>query len=126
MALEVAGEVEVKFTKNMPSFKDGIIVVAKGKTLAKVIKREYQRRYNTLIIKGVRILNNPGLLVIVKKIPTVVSCPEGAMALRRVIIKIIIANKMVMELKEILVKLYKKIKRLKPTPATKNSAYQDF
>ena len=43
MALEVAGEVEVKFTENVPGSKDGIIIVAEGKTLAKVIKREYQR-----------------------------------------------------------------------------------
>ena len=124
--MEITGEIEIKFTKNVPGFKDGIIVITEGETLAKVIKREYQRQCNTLVIGKVRILGNPELLVIAKEIPTVVSRPEGAMALRRVTIKVIIADKMVMELREILVKSRKEIKRLKPAPATKNLAYQDF
>ena len=79
-----------------------------------------------MVISGVRILGNLKLLVIIKEIPTVVSRPEGAMALKRVTVKAIVANKIVMELKEILIKSRKEIKRLKPAPATENSAYQDF
>ena len=75
---------------------------------------------------GVRILDNPELLVIVKEIPTVVSRPEGVITLRKATVKVIIANKMVMELGEILAELYKEIKRFKATPVTENLAYQDF
>ena len=41
VASEIAGEVKVKFTENMPGSKDGIIIITEGKTLAEVIKREY-------------------------------------------------------------------------------------
>ena len=126
VASEVAGEVEVEFTKNMPGFKDGIIIVTEGETLTKVIKREYQRRCNALVIGGVRILGNSKLLVITKEIPTVVSRSESTMALRRVMVRVIVADKIIMELGEILVEFRKEIKRLKPAPATKDSAYQDF
>ena len=121
--MEVAGEVKIKFIENVPSSKDGIIIITEGETLAKVIKKEYQRRYNTLVIRGVRILNNPELLVIIKEIPIMVSRPESAMALKRATVKIIIANKIIIELAEMVVKLYKEIKRLKATPVTGNLAY---
>ena len=123
MALEIAGEIEVEFTKNVPGFKDGIIVITEGKTLTEVIKREYQRRCNALVMGGVRILGNPELLVTAKEISTVVSRPEGTIALRRVTVKAIVADKMVMELGEMLVKSHKEIKRFKPAPATKDSVY---
>ena len=41
MALEITGEVEIKFTKNMPGFKDGIIIITEGETLTEVIKKKY-------------------------------------------------------------------------------------
>ena len=41
VASEVAGEVEIKFTKNMPGSKDNIIIITEGETVAKVIKRKY-------------------------------------------------------------------------------------
>ena len=126
VALEIAGEVEIKFTENVPGSKNGIIIVMEGETLTKAIKREYQRRCNALVMDRVRILGNLEFLVIIKEIPTVVSRLESTIALRRATVKVIIANKIVMELREILVKSRKEIKRLKPTPATKNSAYQDF
>ena len=43
VALEVTEKVEIKFTENVPGSKDGRIVVAESKTLAEVIKKEYQR-----------------------------------------------------------------------------------
>ena len=45
------------------------------------------------------------------------------MALKRVTIKIIVANKIIIELREILAESRKEIKRLKPAPATKNPVY---
>ena len=123
MTSEVVERVEVKFTENVPGSKDGMIVVTEGKTLAEAIKKEYQRRYNALVMGGVRILNNPELLVTVKKILVITSHPKGTKALRRAMVKAIAAEKMVTELREILVELRKEIKRLKPTPGIKNSAY---
>ena len=41
MASEITGEVEVKFIKNMPGSKDGVIIITEGETFAEVIKKEY-------------------------------------------------------------------------------------
>ena len=75
---------------------------------------------------GVRILNNPELLITIKKIPVITSHPKGTKALRRATVKAIAAEKMVTKLGKILAKSRGEIKRLKPTRGTKNSAYQDF